>query len=193
MSLFWLVYVHIMNFHIGCEFLLAVSWMVTTHLLLLPTSSCERLCNDALSVCLSVCLSRRKQLQRRAAGLLQLGRGRQILIDSHCAAYRISIDICSRRVPSVLWHCWLDVRKSIQPVKIEWWGVDVVIYLEQGADCLHMVQLMPLHPRTPSSLTSFKSRLFLPFWYRLTHVVLEKRPLNGCSSSSSRSAAGARA
>ena len=55
MSLFWLVYVHIMNFHIGCEFLLAVSWMVTTHLLLLPASSCERLCNDALSVCLSVC------------------------------------------------------------------------------------------------------------------------------------------
>ena len=29
-----------------------------------------------------------------------------------------------------------------------------------------------------------KSRLFLPFWYRLTQVVLEKRPLNGSSSSS---------
>jgi len=39
----------------------------------------------------------------------------------------------------------------------------------------------------PSSLASFKSRLVLPFWYRLTHVVLEKRPLNGCSSSSSSS------
>jgi len=24
--------------------------------------------------------------------------------------------------------------------------------------------------------------LVLPFWYRLTQVVLEKRPLNGCSS-----------
>jgi len=23
--------------------------------------------------------------------------------------------------------------------------------------------------------------LVLPFWYRLTQVVLEKRPLNGCS------------
>jgi len=34
------------------------------------------------------------------------------------------------------------------------------------------------------SLASFKSRLVLPFWYRLTQVVLEKRPLNGCSSSS---------
>ena len=27
-----------------------------------------------------------------------------------------------------------------------------------------------------------KSRLVLPFWYRLTRVVLEKRPLNGCST-----------
>ena len=56
---------------------------------------------------------------------------------------------------------------------------------ERGADCLHMVQLMPLHPETPSSLASFKSRLVLPFCYRLTQVVLEKRPLNGCGSSSS--------
>jgi len=41
-----------------------------------------------------------------------------------------------------------------------------------------MVQLMPLPPKTPSSLASFKSRLVLPFWYQLTQVVLEKRPLN---------------
>jgi len=43
-----------------------------------------------------------------------------------------------------------------------------------------MVQLIPLHLTTPS-LASFKSRLVLPFWYWLTQVVLEKRPLNGCS------------
>ena len=60
----------------------------------------------------------------------------------------------------------------------------LVICLEWGADCLHMVQLMPLHPRTPLSLASFKSRLLLPLWCRLTQVVPEKRPLNGCSSSS---------
>jgi len=47
-------------------------------------------------------------------------------------------------VPSVLWHCWLGAIKSIQPVLFDWWGVNVVICLEQGADCLHMVQPMPL-------------------------------------------------
>jgi len=53
-----------------------------------------------------------------------------------------------------------------------------------GARCrLHIVQLMPLHPKTPSSVASFKSRLVLSFWYRLPQVVLENRPLNGCSSS----------
>ena len=90
-------------------------------------------------------------------------------------------------VPSVLWHCWLGVRKSIRPVKIKRWGVGVVICLERGADCLHTVQLMLLHPQTPSSLASFKSGLVLPFWYKLTQVVLEKRPLNGCASGSSSS------
>ena len=38
----------------------------------------------------------------------------------------------------------------------------MVICLERGADCFHMVQLMPLHPKT-SFLASFKSRLVLPF------------------------------
>jgi len=88
-------------------------------------------------------------------------------------------------VPLVLWHCWLGIRKSIRPVKTEWWGVCVVICLERDADCLHMVQLMPLPSHNPVIFASFKSRLVLPFWYRLTQVVLEKRPLNGCSSSSS--------
>jgi len=37
--------------------------------------------------------------------------------------------------------------------------------------------------QTPSSLASFKSRLVLPFWYRLTQVFLPRGPLNGCSSS----------
>ena len=49
----------------------------------------------------------------------------------------------------------------------------MVFCLEQGAD-LHMAQLMSL------SLASVKSRLVLPFWYRLTWVVPEKGPLNVC-------------
>jgi len=55
----------------------------------------------------------------------------------------------------------------------------VVICLERGADCLHMVQLMPLpsQPKTSSSLASLKSRLVLPFWSWLSQVVLEKKPL----------------
>ena len=59
----------------------------------------------------------------------------------------------------------------------------MVICLEQGADYLHIIQLTPLHPKTPSCLALFKSRLVLPVWYQLTQVVLEKRPLHGCSSS----------
>jgi len=84
-------------------------------------------------------------------------------------------------MPSVLWHCWLGIRRSIWLVKIEWWGVAVVVGLEWGADCLRMVHLMPLHPKASSSLASFKFNLMLPF--RLTQVVLEKRPLNRRSSS----------
>ena len=60
--------------------------------------------------------------------------------------------------------------------KTEWWGAGVVICLEQGAD-LHMAQLMPL-PITVSC--SSKIQIGLPFWYRLTRVVPEKGPLNGC-------------
>ena len=52
----------------------------------------------------------------------------------------------------------------------------MVICLELGAD-LHMAELMPL---PLLSLASVKSRLVLPFWYRLTSVVPEKGPLNGC-------------
>ena len=39
-----------------------------------------------------------------------------------------------------------------------------------------MVQLTHCHPKIPSSLALFKHRLVLPFWYRPTQVVLEKRP-----------------
>jgi len=69
----------------------------------------------------------------------------------------------------------LGGRKGIRPVKTERWGAGVVFCLERGAD-LHMAQLMPL-PLTVSCFS--KIQMGLPFWYRLTQVVLEKGPLNG--------------
>jgi len=53
----------------------------------------------------------------------------------------------------------------------------VVICLERGADCLHMIQLMPL-PLTVSCFS--KIQIGLPIWYWLTRVVPDKGPLNGC-------------
>jgi len=76
--------------------------------------------------------------------------------------------------------CYLSVH-LIYPACKKLSDVGVVVCLQRGADCLHMVQLMPLHFKTPSSLASFKSRLVLPFWYQLSQVVLDKRPLNWCS------------
>ena len=61
--------------------------------------------------------------------------------------------------------------------KLKWCSTGMVICLERDAD-LHMAQLMAL-PLTVS-IVSVKSRLVLPFWYRLTRVVLEKGPLNAC-------------
>jgi len=81
-------------------------------------------------------------------------------------------------LPSVLWRCWLGGRIGIQPVKTDWWGTGMVICLERGANDLHMVQLMPLPPIISCSS---KIQNGLPFWCRLTQVVLEKRLLNGCS------------
>jgi len=60
--------------------------------------------------------------------------------------------------------------------KTEWWGAGVVICLERGA-YLHMAQLMSL-PLTVSCFS--KVQIGLPFWYRLTRVVLDKGPLNAC-------------
>ena len=48
----------------------------------------------------------------------------------------------------------LKGRKGIRPVKTEWWGVGVVIFLERGA-YLHTAQLMPL-PLTVSCFSKIQ-------------------------------------
>jgi len=83
-------------------------------------------------------------------------------------------------LPSVLWYCWLGIRKSIQPAKnllmkcwcgyLFWSEVQILCMWSSWCHC------------TPSSLASLKSRMVLPFWCWLTQIVLEKRPLNQCLS-----------
>ena len=60
----------------------------------------------------------------------------------------------------------------------------MVMCVDRGVDCLHMVQLMPVPSQNAINCCIIKSGLVLPFWYRLTQFVLEKRPLDGCSRSS---------
>jgi len=65
--------------------------------------------------------------------------------------------------------------------KNEWWGTGVVICLEQSANDLHMVQHYSwCHCHQIISCFS-KIQNGLPFWCRLTQVILKKRPLNRCS------------
>jgi len=75
----------------------------------------------------------------------------------------------------------LGGRKGIRPVKNRvvgyWRGY------QSGARC--RLAYGPADALPLTALAPIKSRLVLPFWYRLSQVVLEKRPLNGCSSSSS--------
>ena len=60
--------------------------------------------------------------------------------------------------------------------KTERWSAGMVICLERGAD-LHVGQLMPLQ----LTVSCFSEIPFgLPFWYRLTWVVPDNGPLNGC-------------
>ena len=51
-----------------------------------------------------------------------------------------------------------------------WWGVGVVICLDWDNIVCIWSSWCHCHPGTPSSVTSFKSRLVLPFWYWLILV-----------------------
>ena len=74
------------------------------------------------------------------------------------------------QLPSVLWHGWLGSRKSVRPVKTEWWGAGVVIWSEVQQNCI-WPSWCHCHSLT---LASVKPRLVLHFWYWLTRVVRKK-------------------
>jgi len=74
--------------------------------------------------------------------------------------------------PSVLWHCWLGGRKGIKNFK--WWA-----WLCARSEVQTCIWPSWCHCHSLSH-ASVKSRLVLPFWYRITWVAPEKGLLNGC-------------
>ena len=74
-------------------------------------------------------------------------------------------------MPTVLWRCWLGGRKGIRPVKTEWW---VLAWLSIWSEVQTCICWCHCH-----SCFS-KIQIGLPFWYRLTRVVLDKGQLNRC-------------
>jgi len=79
-------------------------------------------------------------------------------------------------LPSVLWRCWLGGRKGIRHVKN--WAVGCRRGYLSGARCI-LANGPADATATHCLLLQHKSRLVLPFWYRLTRVVPDKGPLNG--------------
>ena len=90
----------------------------------------------------------------------------------------ISTIMLSKDLPSVLRHCWLGGRKGIRLVKklsggvLAWLSVWSTVQTCIWPSWCHCHSL---------SLASVKSRLVLPFSYRLTWVVLEKRAIKQVS------------
>ena len=78
---------------------------------------------------------------------------------------------------SVLWRCWLGGRKGIRPVKKL--SGEVLAWLSVWSEVQTCIQPSWCHCHS-LSLASVKSRLVVPFWYRLTRVVPDKGLLNGC-------------
>ena len=132
--------------------------------------------------CPSVCLS---------SFAAELSHSRQISIDScrHpvCACGQRSVESRGTMLntqtcrlvllhvygmPSVLWRCWLDVRKGIRAVKKLSGGV--LAWLSVWSEVQTCIWPSWCHCHS-LSLASVKSRLVLPFWYWLTWLVPRKR------------------
>ena len=85
-------------------------------------------------------------------------------------------------LPSVFQHCWLGVRKSIPPVKNRlmrrWCG-----YLSGGRCRLFAYRPADATTSQNPNLLPHLNPDWLHLWYRLTQLVLEKRPINRLCSS----------
>ena len=92
------------------------------------------------------------------------------LVESICNSSQWITTEC-KLVPSVLWRCWLGDRKGIRPVKKQSDGV--LAWLSVWSEVQTCIWPSWCHCHS-LPLGSEKSRLVLPFWYRLTQVVLEK-------------------
>ena len=77
-------------------------------------------------------------------------RMQSILQDAYAAHYIILLLPSMLAAFSALTLLAGRQEEYLGPVKIEWWGAGVVIYLELGADCLHTVQLTPLPSQNPT-------------------------------------------
>ena len=80
-------------------------------------------------------------------------------------------------LPSVLWRCWLGGRKGIRPVKKLSGGV--LAWLSVWCEVQTCIWPSWCHCHS-LSLASVKSRLVLPFWYRLTQKRAVKRVFFVC-------------
>ena len=83
---------------------------------------------------------------------LYLYRYHTLWFNGHCPNYAGFASCCCLPpfalylLPSVLWYYWLGIKKSIRPLKNEWWGAGMVICLKRGSNELLVIQLMPLPP-----------------------------------------------
>ena len=83
----------------------------------------------------------------------------------------------------MLWHCWFGVRKSIRPVKTEWWGSGMVVPF--GARCKWFVYGPADATVTPSFFSFIQIQIGLTFLVPAYPARLSwewTRPLNGCLS-----------
>jgi len=91
-----------------------------------------------------------------------------VLLSIFCCYLYLLLLLFSTLMLSVLWRCWLGGRKGGVLAWLSVWSEVQTCIWPSWCQCHSL------------SLGSVKSRLISPFWYRLTRIVLDKWPLNGC-------------